>query len=101
LRQSGFGILRFSDIQDEISKDRPICARVAWDPDGDLIEDGAHFVAIVGWSQTNGVDFVHVEDPVGVGENSSHSMKLRVPFEMFKESYRGDGRWTHTYLMKG
>ena len=56
------GVASFALIQSEIEAGRPVAARIVWDPDDDDLEDGAHFVLIVGWDCSQGPDKVLVLD---------------------------------------
>lgn len=96
--------LRFDDIREEVEKhNRPICARIAWDPDGDGVSFTAHFVLIVGCEFRAGVPHVLVKDPL-VGTPPARGMgaataakSVAVPYDDFCIAYELAGVWTHTY----
>jgi hypothetical protein len=82
------GPVDFDTLRKEITADRPVCARIAWDG------GGAHFVAIDGCTQFNsGEQQLHVQDP-----------KYGPSFVSYGEmvsGYRYEGEWTDTFLLKG
>jgi hypothetical protein len=96
----------FDVIQDQIDvRNRPVCARIEWDLDGDGSPDGAHFVVIVGCRKRGpkGVPLVSVMDPdggdagfAGPVDSDVHEM----PLKEFQRRYRMMGTWRQTYLVK-
>jgi len=76
----------FSTVKSEISSGRPLCVRVGWS------SGGGHFLSIIGWVKTrSGEKFYEVTDPI-YGRQT-------VKVAKFKTSYRGTGRWTHSYYI--
>ena len=80
------GSLSFEKIRKRIDADRPVCARIAWKG------GGGHFVVISGYHVSrNGVRQVDVEDPL--------TGPALVNYSDFVRRYRGEGKWSHTYLV--
>jgi hypothetical protein len=79
-----------AELKTEIDNGRPLCLRVAW------ASGGAHFLAVVGYlpgsAQLTGSDLVAVEDSRWGSSN--------VPYDVLRESYRLDGRWTDSYFTR-
>ena len=105
LAQVREGTVSFEVIQNEIGQGRPLCARIAWDADRDLIEDRGHFVVISGCPLRNNVPCLTVLDPDSGRDSGlnqpAEAVSTEVPFEEFKTRYKSTGIWTHTYLLKG
>ena len=83
-RQSG--TLDIGPISLQINTKCPIGVRISWRG------GGAHFVAIVGYSDLPTGQFVDVEDPL----YGPSVFRLSA----FKTGYKSDGTWTHTFLTK-
>lgn len=82
----------FDEIMKEIQADRPICARIVKDRDGDGVVEGAHFVAISGFGRIDGVEHVQVEDPEG--------STFIGPLATFRDNYGKEWTWVATYFVK-
>jgi hypothetical protein len=82
----------FDEIVKEIQADRPICARIVKDRDGDGVVEGAHFVAISGFGWIDGVEHVQVEDPEG--------STFIGPLATFRDNYGKEWTWVATYFVK-
>jgi len=99
------GPVNFDVVKLQIELNRPVCARIMWDPDGDdREEDGAHFVVIDGYDEAT--QYLSVRDPdCGETQSSTHrpaqSDSRELPFEEFKNAYRLTGVWVATFLVKG
>ena len=94
------GQIPFDALQAEIDvANRPVCARIVWDVNGDGIEDGAHFVVIHGIELRSGIPYVSVLDPDGgnLGQADRLATSHDMPFEMFRSQYRLYGAWHQTY----
>jgi hypothetical protein len=71
----------------EIDGSRPLCVRTQW------AGGGGHFVALTGYDDDIALSpesMVRVQDPF-YGPST-------MPYRVFLTAYRGDGRWTHSYL---
>jgi hypothetical protein len=80
--------LPFKQIVDERKKNLVVCARVQW-------RNGrGHFVVISGYILTeSGQEWVVIKDPL--------FDDVSLPYEDFCNGYRsGEGKWTHSYLVK-
>ena len=79
--------IAFSDVQTEITGERPIGVRIDWG-------DGtAHFVTIIGWSVATGTDWVDVGDPF--------SGFVQTPYQTLVSGYQGShGNWANTYITR-
>jgi hypothetical protein len=74
----------YSYIQQEIDADRPVALRIGW------YGDGGHFVALSGYDNSSGTQFVDVEDP-WYGPST-------YDYTAFSTAYQsGAGGWTDTY----
>lgn len=82
----------FDEIQAEIGKNRPLCARIVKDRNGDGIVESAHFVVIVGCGIIDGVPHVRVEDPEG--------SSFIGPLATFQDNYGKEWTWVSTYFIK-
>jgi hypothetical protein len=78
--------LQFSEIQDKLKANLPVCVRIGW------AKGGGHFVAIDGWSGSPASPQVHVVDPLFADST--------VDYNEFVSAYQGSGRWTATFLVK-
>jgi hypothetical protein len=76
----------FAKVKAEIQAGRPIGARTAWSG------GGAHFVAIYGYQDYGGQQYLMVDDPI--------SGKQTMTWATFQTKYRNSGTWTHTYYTK-
>src|SRR5262249_48545996 len=77
------GAVPMGTIQGEISGNRPLGARIAWN------SGGGHFVVLSGYSTSPAGDFVTVEDPIWA--------QSTLPLSVFQSAYQGTGSWSHTY----
>jgi len=76
----------FSTVKGEVASKKPLCVRTGW------TTGGGHFLAIIGWTETAaGVQYYEVTDPI-YGRQT-------IKVSTFKSSYRGVGRWTHSYFV--
>ena len=91
-QNAGEGRAPFDEIQKEISQNRPICARIVKDGNGDGIVESAHFVVIVGCGLIDGVEYVRVEDPEG--------SSFIGPLATFRDNYAKEWIWVATYFLK-
>jgi hypothetical protein len=74
----------YSYVQQEINSNHPVGVRIGW------YGDGGHFVALSGWDDSSGTQFVNVEDP-WYGPST-------YDYNTFSTAYQsGAGGWTHTY----
>ena len=76
--------LPFSQLDQEISGDSPVGARIGW-PD----DEGGHFMAIVGYIDAP-VPRIAISDPY-YGESD-------IDYDLYCKAYQGNGTWTHSYL---
>ena len=86
LQQMVTGTATTAQIETEVTFARPLGIRVAWSG------GGAHFLAIMGQYNANGIDYVTVDDPIYGRSN--------VAYATLQTAYRGSGTWTHTYYTK-
>lgn len=78
------GASPFAYVQQEIGHLRPVGVRIGW------IGRGGHFVALSGFDDSNGTQFLDVEDP-WYGPST-------YVYNAFATAYQnGAGTWTHTY----
>ncbi len=70
-------------VKAEIVAGRPIGARTAWSG------GGAHFVAIYGYQEYGGQQYLMIDDPI--------YGKSTMTYATFQTLYRNSGTWTHTY----
>ena len=81
------GTVSFEEIQKEINRRRPVCARIEW------TGGGAHFVVISGYEVLpSGARHVYIDDPFNTPSI--------VDYDEFKTAYCGDGEWKDTYLVR-
>lgn len=73
--------LEFSEIAQEVCRNRVIVARLRWD------FGGGHLVAISGYADNGDL---WIEDPLHGHGSLSHTE--------FRDRFLGWGRWSHTYL---
>jgi hypothetical protein len=95
------GRAAFETIQLAIDEfQRPLCARIVWDPDGDGIGFNAHFVVIHGYEMRD-VPYVWVQDPFAGFFASSPPLASSKdwPLEEFANRYKGAGVWKETYII--
>jgi Papain-like cysteine protease AvrRpt2 len=78
--------LQFSEIQDKLSANLPVCVRIGW------ANGGGHFVAIDGWFGSATNPQVNVADPLFDGGPWDYNE--------FVTAYMGNGQWTATFLVK-
>ncbi len=90
---------KFDVIRSEIDRNRPVCARVLWDSDGNRVAEGAHFVVIGGYEQSGNDQIIQVFDPAAdplVPEPRISEWH----YSVFKDQYRDCGVWVDTYFIK-
>ena len=76
-----------SDIEHELNAGRPVGVRIGW------AGGGGHFVVLDGYSDPGtGPGFLNVQDPI--------FGRSRMPYSAFRNTYHGDGAWTHTYYTR-
>ena len=76
-----------SDVEHELNAGRPVGVRIGW------AGGGGHFVVLDGYSDPGtGPGFLNVQDPI--------FGKSRMPYSAFRNTYHGDGAWTHTYYTR-
>jgi hypothetical protein len=76
--------ISFADMQDEVMAQHPLCCRIGWSG------GGGHFVAIGAWRVSpDGAAYVDVYDPYYAFSQWAYAS--------FKDSYRGQGTWTHSF----
>jgi hypothetical protein len=92
-------IASFDLIRSEVEQQRPVCARIAWDPARRLLEDGAHFVAIGGWLTRGGVNQLLVYDPFTGGKRGP-ALTRWIEWNDLRTIYKSYGRWVTTYFVK-
>ena len=85
----------FNFIQSEIDRNRPICARILWDKDGDLEAENAHFVVIGGYQAVGEDEVIKVFDSAGTGAARVSS----VHYSRFLRNYNDVGVWKDTYFL--
>jgi hypothetical protein len=95
-------------IKREIDEmERPLCARIVWDPDGDGIANGAHFVMIIGYEPRATPDnpWLVVLDP-NEGPPLAQRMQkptsvapLKLQLSEFASRYKLTGIWKNTYVL--
>ncbi|WP_327090202.1 hypothetical protein OIE66_06155 [Nonomuraea sp. NBC_01738] len=79
--------LSLDQIRAELLATSPVGVRIGW------AGGGGHAVVVRGrYVDGNGVEYVSVADPWD-GDSD-------VPYETFRNNYRGAGTWTHTYRTK-
>jgi hypothetical protein len=78
------GAESFTYVEGEINGLRPVGVRIQWNG------DGGHFVVLAGYDDSNGNQFVDVEDP-WYGQST-------YDYNAFATGYQsGAGSWSHTY----
>lgn len=80
--------LSFQDLKKQIDNSLPVCAYIQW-PGG---PDRGHFVVLIGYGLTGGVEWVDVADPF-------HGYQC-VPYKVFRLAYQGIGTWAYTYRLQ-
>lgn len=90
---------RFDVIQREIDRDRPVCARVLWDSDGNRRAEGAHFVVIAGYEDSGADQRILVFDPA-VDPPGPEPRISEWSYAKFRTQYREIGVWVDTYYVK-
>ncbi|MBK7601184.1 MAG: hypothetical protein IPJ07_22715 [Acidobacteria bacterium] len=85
--------LSLDELKEQIVSGLPIAVRIGWSG----VDGGAHFIVItaVGPDHPDGDDstWIRVADPY-------EKAASYIPFGKLRDNYRGDGRWTHTYLVR-
>lgn len=76
----------WSKIKAQILAGRPVGARTVWSG------GGAHFVAIYGYQEYGGKQYLLVDDPI--------YGKSTMTYATFQTMYRNSGTWSHTYYTK-
>jgi hypothetical protein len=92
-------IASFDLIRSEIEQDRPVCARIAWDPSRQLREDGAHFIAIGGWTTRGGTRRLLIYDPFTGGVSGPATRRV-IEWNDLRTVYKSYGRWVTTYFVE-
>ena len=88
LSSAEVGALSFEATRDQILSGYPVCARIGWFPG-----DRGHFVVIRDCAITeSGEQWVDVADPF-YGSST-------IPYTELVNSYKSNGKWTATYLLK-
>ncbi len=80
------GNLAFQNIAQQISNGHPVACRIGWQ------NGGGHFIVIYGINQNDPNQWLEIADPMYGNSN--------YPYDQFRNSYRGSGKWTHSYLTK-
>ena len=76
-----------SDVEHELNAGRPVGVRIGW------AGGGGHFVVLDGSADPGtGPGFLTVQDPI--------FGKSRMPYSAFRNTYHGNGSWTHTYYTR-
>lgn len=76
-----------SDVEHELNAGRPVGVRIGW------AGGGGHFIVLDGYSDPGtGPGFLNVQDPI--------FGRTRMPYSAFRNTYHGDGTWTHTYYTR-
>ncbi len=76
----------FTSLSTEINNGRPFGCRIEWQG------GGAHFVALLGWSQDEeGVQYLDVGDPL-------FDAHVHAPYNEFRTAYQGNGTWANSYF---
>jgi hypothetical protein len=95
LRQNGAMFnqhLTFDSIQNWISAQLPVCARIVWFGKG----AGAHFIALDGCKvMSSGLQLVHVQDP----DTSNQNQYGLWDYDALVEDYGPGGYWNDSYLV--
>jgi hypothetical protein len=78
------GVTSFQNVCDQISINRPLACRIRWQ------NGGGHSVVIYGADLGDPEQWLEIAD--SMYGNSSY------PYNQFRNSYRGSGRWTHSYF---
>ncbi|MFB4284322.1 papain-like cysteine protease family protein [Nonomuraea sp. MTCD27] len=87
LRETVAAALTLDQIRADLLASSPIALRIGW------AGGGGHAVVVRGrYSDAAGVEYVSVCDPWD-GDTD-------VPYDTFRNNYRGSGTWTHTYRTK-
>lgn len=80
------GTITWSKVKEELQKGLVVGARQGWSG------GGGHFMVIHGVSKSNGVEYLHIDDPI--------YGKSTLTYTQFATNYQGSGTWTHTYFTK-
>jgi hypothetical protein len=95
LRQNGALFnqhLTFESIQNWVSAQLPVCARIVWFGKG----AGAHFIALDGCKvMSSGLQLVHVQDP----DTSNQNQYGLWDYDVLVEDYGPGGYWNDSYLV--
>jgi hypothetical protein len=92
LRQVIRNPLSFAQIQEQISVELPVCARIGWNGGSEV---SGHFVVINGWGLApTGAPLVHVLDPYFTNAYWPYSALISAGYQ------RGNGQWTDTFLVQ-
>lgn len=78
------GTITWSKVKEELQKGLVVGARIGWSG------GGGHFMVIHGVSKTNGVEYLHIDDPI--------YGKSTLTYTQFATNYQNSGTWTHTYF---
>lgn len=80
------GTITWSKVKEELQKGLVVGVRQGWSG------CGGHFMVIHGVSKSNGVEYLHIDDPI--------YGKSTLTYTQFATNYQGSGTWTHTYFTK-
>jgi hypothetical protein len=84
LAQPLTGVISFQQVCGQISINRPLACRIQWQ------NGSGHFVVIYAADINDPEQWLEIAD--SMYEHSSY------PYNQFRNSYRGSGRWTHSYF---
>ncbi len=80
------GTITWDRIKQELENGLVIGARIGWNG------GGGHFMVIYGVSKSQGVEYLHIDDPI--------YGKSTLTYNQFATNYQNSGTWTHTYFTK-
>ena len=80
------GTISWSKVKQELQNGLVVGARIGWNG------GGGHFMVIHGVSKSNGVEYLHIDDPI--------YGKSTLTYTQFATNYQNSGTWTHTYFTK-
>lgn len=80
------GTITWSQVKQELEKGLVVGARIGWSG------GGGHFMVIHGVSKSDGVEYLHIDDPI--------YGKSTLTYDQFATNYQNSGTWTHTYFTK-
>ena len=88
--------LTLTELRRRISEGVPLAIRIGWRDENGKLSNRGHFITItaVGPEDPRGEEFtwIRVADPID-------KVASYVPYETLKNNYKGEGKWTHSYMI--